>query len=188
MLLEFFNIQIYLVFIIIILLISEILKLNNNFSETIMFILNLNSKIPKKYIFGFAVIILGILPIPGRIVLINFLLTSVSNKSNLNLGTLAYISTHHYYLWSPIETAVVISLGILNISYFEFLSYTCYPLLCYMIFFILYIVFYIKDSDFKNIKQLKNIKLNYNTLFDIIILFLIIIISIFLNEKLIVCN
>lgn len=184
MMLDFLNSQIYLIFIIIILLISEIFKLNNNFSETMTLILNSNSKIPKKYIFGFTVMLLGILPIPGRIVLINFLLSSISNKDDLKLGTLAYISTHHYYLWSPIETSVIISLGILNISYFEFLSYTIYPLLCYIVFFILYITFYIKDFV---IIQTENIKMNYNTLFDIIVLFISILISIFLNEKLIVC-
>jgi hypothetical protein len=186
MFLEFLNTQIYLLFIIIILLISEIFKMNNNFADAILSLISINSKIPKKYIFSFAVTILGILPIPGRIILINFLLDSISNKNN-NLGTLAYISTHHYYLWSPIETSVIISLGILHISYLKFLSYMFLPLLCYIIFFILYIIFIIKESDFKNIIQTKNIKHYYSTFLDIGIFLLMVIISIFSNEKLITC-
>ena len=186
MVLDFFNTQIYLLFVIIILSISEILKNNNSFSDTILSILSINSKIPKKWAFSFMVAILGMLPIPGRIVIVNFLLDAVVSKENPRahrLGTLAYISTHHYYLWSPIETAVIISLGILKISYSEFLSYMVYPILGYMIFYLLYIIFFIKETDFKEV-IVSNSKINYNSLWDIIILFLSIIIAMVIsNEK-----
>jgi len=185
MFLDFLSTQIYLVFVIIILSISEILKSNNNFSETLLSILSINSKISKKWSFSFIVIILGMLPIPGRIVLVNFLLDSVIDKENIKserIGFLSYLATHHYYLWSPIETSIIISMGILKISYKQMLIYTFYPLLSYIIFFFFYLIFFMKEDNFKKVEF--NCKIDCKNLIDIAIISISVIVSmLFSNEK-----
>jgi len=186
MILDFLKIQIYLLFVIIILCISEILKSKSDFSKTLLSLLSFDKYVSKKAIFSFIVAILGILPIPGRIVLINFILDSISSKNDktsYKLGILSYISTHHYYLWSPIETSIIISMGILNLSYREILGYTIIPLISYITCFILYIIFFIKEEDFKNVEVVEENKLNIESIKDIFNMLLTIVISVIVSNE-----
>ena len=52
----------------------------------------------------------GILPIPGRICVVNALFDSITNKdkTNTKFSFFHYLSTHHYYLWSPLEKTIII--------------------------------------------------------------------------------
>lgn len=73
----------------------------------------------------------GILPIPGRVIASAGLLDSLIGKNTpwrKDFGILNYISTHHYYLWSPIEKSVILPMGALGLSYFQFMGYI-WPLL-----------------------------------------------------------
>jgi len=74
----------------------------------------------------------GILPIPGRIVLCKSLLdtTCKSNCNNMNLA--AYLSTHHFYLWSPVEKSVLILIAGLGISYVQFIHLMIAPIVVYL--------------------------------------------------------
>jgi hypothetical protein len=75
-------------------------------------------------------------------------LEDVRNKdSRAKMGILDYISTHHYYLWSPIEKSVIIIMAGLGLTYLEFMTYTIIPLLVYIAFLIMFVFTYIKDSD-----------------------------------------
>lgn len=64
--------------------------------------------------------ITGILPIKGRVIVSAGILDSVYKKSP-SLGPLNYIATHHYYLWSPLEKAVIVAMGAFGLSYVDWL-------------------------------------------------------------------
>lgn len=109
----------------------------------------------------------GILPIPGRVVISAGALDTLApnDERRKNYGIINYLSTHHYYLWSPLEATVLIPLSVLGISYFYFLSLIV-PLLITIIGITLYYIFYVlKEEDivinkveFKKESVVKNIK------------------------------
>lgn len=109
----------------------------------------------------------GILPIPGRVVISAGALDTLApnDERRKNYGIINYLSTHHYYLWSPLEATVLIPLSVLGISYFYFLSLIA-PLLITIIGITLYYIFYVlKEEDivinkveFKKESVVKNIK------------------------------
>ena len=89
--------------------------------------------------------VFGVLPVPGRITLATgcFDTCTTKHKHRGELGILAYLSTHHYYLWSPMEKSVLLVLAGLGITYTQFigimLPYIVTLLVCtwYYIFFIM---------------------------------------------------
>ena len=91
----------------------------------------------------------GILPIPGRIVFACGMLDSLQDKqkNNQKMGTIAYLSSHHYYLWSPLEKSIIITCGILGISYLTFMSYMWIPAVLMAIFSIVYIFAAVSEDE-----------------------------------------
>ena len=74
----------------------------------------------------------GILPIPGRVALSAPLLDAIAppdKKKRSAFGIIDYLSTHHYYWWSPLEKTVALPMAVLGISYTTFLGYTIVPLI-----------------------------------------------------------
>lgn len=91
----------------------------------------------------------GVLPIPGRVVVSAGALNTLApdDERRKNYGIINYLSTHHYYLWSPLEATVLIPLSVLGISYGYFLSLIA-PLLVTIIGITLYYIFYVlKEED-----------------------------------------
>ena len=82
------------------------------------------------------ILISGCLPIPGRIVLCSSILKAFAKNKDGDTGLAAYIGTHHYYLWSPVEKSVIIIIGGIGISYLDFLYMMWVPLLVYGIFMV----------------------------------------------------
>ena len=73
----------------------------------------------------------GILPIPGRVALSAPLLDAIAppdKKKRSAFGIIDYLSTHHYYWWSPLEKTVALPMAALGITYWGFLQYTIVPL------------------------------------------------------------
>lgn len=110
----------------------------------------LQSKIKnKRVLMAILSSVFGILPVPGRVTLATgcFDTCTKVHKHRGDLGILAYLSTHHYYLWSPLEKSVLLVLGGLGLTYPEFvmimLPYIATLLVCtwYYIFFVM------KDID-----------------------------------------
>tara|TARA_R110000824_G_scaffold210358_5_gene396227 strand:+ start:1956 stop:2981 length:1026 start_codon:yes stop_codon:yes gene_type:complete len=66
----------------------------------------------------------GILPIPGRITVATGMFDTCTrgSKDRTELGILAYLSTHHYYLWSPLEKSVLLVLAGTGMSYMDFIG------------------------------------------------------------------
>lgn len=111
----------------------------------------------------------GVLPIPGRTIVSAGALDTLApdDSRRKNYGLINYLSTHHYYLWSPLEATVLIPLSVLGISYFQFLSIVS-PLLVTLLLITLYYIFFVlkesdvvigkmqhKQQDFKLIKSIK---------------------------------
>lgn len=121
----------------------------------------------------------GILPVPGRVIISAGALDTLApdDERRKNYGIINYLSTHHYYLWSPLEATVLIPLSVLGISYFYFLSLIA-PLLITIIGITLYYIFYVlKEEDIvinkvdrKKQNAVKNIK------WDVVILVALVII------------
>jgi hypothetical protein len=109
----------------------------------------------------------GVLPVPGRVIISAGALDTLAPNDDRKkkYGIINYLSTHHYYLWSPLEATVLIPLSVLGISYFYFLSIVA-PLLITIIGITLYYIFYVlKEDDIviskiehKKDKTVKNIK------------------------------
>jgi len=73
----------------------------------------------------------GVLPIPGRVALSAPLLDAIApedKKKRSAYGVIDYLSTHHYYWWSPLEKTVALPMATLGISYATFLGYVWIPL------------------------------------------------------------
>jgi len=66
----------------------------------------------------------GILPIAGRVSVSAGILDIIAPKDERrkHYGIIDYLSTHHYYLWSPFEKSVIIPMAVLSLSYTEFMQ------------------------------------------------------------------
>lgn len=93
----------------------------------------------KKIVLGIMSAVGGIMPVEGRCSVSAPILDSMVKKhpqSRSKLGIVDYISTHHYYLWSPVEPSVMIFMTALGISWLTFLQATAIPLAIYIAFLV----------------------------------------------------
>ena len=93
----------------------------------------------------------GILPISGRVTVSAGMLDTIAPKKGENgrenYGIIDYLSTHHYYMWSPLEKTVLIPMAAFSLTWLGLLD-ILWPLLAVSVLLIFgYIYFYIKDSD-----------------------------------------
>ena len=92
----------------------------------------------------------GILPVEGRCSVSAPFIDSITDKDSKGrskMGIVDYLSTHHYYLWSPIEPSVLIFMSVLGLSYASFLQVTLLPLIAYLFFLLAMIVIYVREDD-----------------------------------------
>lgn len=91
----------------------------------------------------------GVIPISGRVAVSAGALDTIApedQKKRKNYGVIDYLSTHHYYLWSPLEATVILPMAALSLSYWELLSLT-WPLLTTTIIIILFYIFKVLKED-----------------------------------------
>ena len=92
----------------------------------------------------------GILPIEGRVTVSAGLLDTVAPKcghGREKMGIVDYLSTHHYYMWSPLEKTVVIPIAAFGLTYGAWLG-MIWPLLVASLAFIAWYIWYkVKDED-----------------------------------------
>lgn len=121
----------------------------------------------------------GILPVPGRVIISAGALDTLApnDERRKNYGIINYLSTHHYYLWSPLEATVLIPLSVLGISYFYFLSLIA-PLLITIIGITLYYIFYVLEEEDIVINKVERKKQNVvkNIKWDVVVLVALVII------------
>ena len=84
----------------------------------------------------------GVLPIPGRVSVSAGVLDTISSegKSREKLGMIDYLSTHHYYLWSPIEKTIILPMAAFGLSYWAMMTYM-WPLLVGCLAVVLFYLF-----------------------------------------------
>jgi hypothetical protein len=92
----------------------------------------------------------GILPIEGRVTVSAGVLDNVccnSSPGREKMGIIDYLSTHHYYIWSPMEKTVILPMAVFGISYGTWIGMV-WPLLAVSLAYILFYVFFvIKETD-----------------------------------------
>ena len=93
--------------------------------------------------------ITGVLPIEGRVtVSAGFLDTIAPNNSKRRLyGIIDYLSTHHYYFWSPLEKTVILPMAVLGLSYFGFISLVAPLIITCLAVGLFYIFYVLKEED-----------------------------------------
>ena len=91
----------------------------------------------------------GILPIEGRVtVSAGFLDTIAPNDHRRRIfGIIDYLSTHHYYFWSPLEKTVILPMAVLAIGYIDFLLLVWPLIVTCLAVGIFYIFFVLKEED-----------------------------------------
>lgn len=154
--------QTYLVFLIGVMIISGIMKKHNLLADVFKFI---SEKIKsKRAVVAIISLIGGILPIPGRVIVSAGILSNLSpccsvqdcnsgdkdcRKARAKFGIIDYLSTHHYYLWSPLEKTVILPMAVLGIGWATFIS-IIYPLIIISILYIVWYVFWkLNESDIR---------------------------------------
>jgi hypothetical protein len=91
----------------------------------------------------------GVLPISGRVAISAGALDTIApedQKKRKNYGIIDYLSTHHFYFWSPLEATVLLPMAALGISYWELMG-RVWPLLATAVIVILFYIFKILKED-----------------------------------------
>jgi hypothetical protein len=92
----------------------------------------------------------GVLPIEGRVTVSAGLLDTVAPKSGHGrekMGIVDYLSTHHYYMWSPLEKTVILPIAAFGLTYATFIGMIA-PLLVVSLLFIGYYIWsQVKDEE-----------------------------------------
>ena len=92
----------------------------------------------------------GILPIEGRVTVSAGLLDTVAPKSGHGrekLGIVDYLSTHHYYLWSPLEKTVILPIAAFGLTYVAWLGLIAPLLIVTLLFITWYIWSQVHDEE-----------------------------------------
>ena len=143
-----FKNQIYLFYLLGVMITSGIIKEKGYFSNLFNYIVNRVKS--KKAVVALISLFSGILPIPGRVIVSAGILDMVapkSEKSRSKFGIIDYLATHHYYLWSPLEKTIILPIATLSLSYLEVLKYTAPLLLVTVLYISYYIIFTLKEGD-----------------------------------------
>ncbi|MEE8058333.1 MAG: DUF401 family protein [Pseudomonadales bacterium] len=140
--------QSYLLYLIGVMMVSGMIRDQQLFAG--LYTLLLRRIKSKRLLMALVALLCGVLPIPGRVTFSAGMLdTLVARKApcRSKIGLIDYLSTHHYYLWSPLEKTVIIPMAVLGLSYGQFLVYSL-PLLVVSLCFIAgYLFVYVKERD-----------------------------------------
>jgi hypothetical protein len=105
----------------------------------------------------------GVLPIEGRVIMSAPLLDSIASdksQSRSKFGIVDYLSTHHYYWWSPLEKTVALPMAALGLSYTQYMTHTIVPLIITLAFAGTFIFAYVKETDIEIIDSARIISWN----------------------------
>ena len=141
--------QIYLLLIVFVMMIAGMVKDNSLFSDLFCFFeQNIKSK---KAIVAVVSALTGMLPIKGRVTVSAGMLDTLAPAKGCcgreKFGPIDYVSTHHYYFWSPLEKTVILPMAAFGLTYAQWFG-IIWPLLAVSIAFILaYLIWGVKESD-----------------------------------------
>lgn len=145
---EYLLVQIYLLFLIGVMISAGVIKEHHLFDDIFIAIFR---KVKSKRLILFLISFFGgLLPIPGRVTISAGILDTIApddKESRSKFGIVDYLSTHTFYLWSPLEKTVVLPMAVLGISYWAFIS-AVWPLIAVTFIYIIYYIFFkIKEDD-----------------------------------------
>tara|TARA_Y100001937_G_scaffold126938_1_gene197584 strand:+ start:15065 stop:16102 length:1038 start_codon:yes stop_codon:yes gene_type:complete len=141
--------QVYLFLIIFVMMIAGMVKEHGLFRDAFNFLAhNIKSK---RAVVALVSAIMGLLPIKGRVTVSAGLLESLAPDRGCcgreKFGPIDYVSTHHYYFWSPLEKTVILPMAAFGLTYAQWIG-IIWPLLAITIIFILaYLIFGVKETD-----------------------------------------
>lgn len=158
---EYINSLTYVLAFMLIYNISAIMKANNIILSGMKPVL---IKLPESVQIFVVSSLCGVLPVPGRMMVTSSCLSCMLTETNNRTGSVAYLSSHHYYLWSPLEKTVIIPIAVLGITYIEYMKYMWVPLGILMLYT------YILTRYVPNIQDLDKIKYNLSSCIDMIVL------------------
>ena len=130
-------------------MVAGMVKENSLFDDVFCFFeQNLKSK---KAVVAVVSALTGLLPIKGRVTVSAGMLEALAPDRGCcgreKFGPIDYVSTHHYYFWSPLEKTVILPMAVLGLTYTQFMGYI-WPLLAVSIAFIVaYLIWGVKESD-----------------------------------------
>jgi len=153
--------QVYLFLIIFVMMIAGMIKENNLFSDVFAF-LKRSLKSNRAIVALFSALT-GVLPIKGRVTVSAGLLDTLApkdKKKREKFGPIDFMSSHHYYFWSPIEKTVILPMAAFGLSYTAFLG-IMWPLIAATFAYIIwYLVYMVKDNDIALAETKKKIKVS----------------------------
>lgn len=144
-----YNGQVYLFLIVFVMMIAGMVKEHGLFKDMFCFFeQNLKSK---KAVVAIVSALTGLLPIKGRVTVSAGMLETLAPDKGCcgreKFGPIDYVSTHHYYFWSPLEKTVILPMAAFGLTYAQFMG-IIWPLLAVSIAFILaYLIWGVKESD-----------------------------------------
>ena len=91
----------------------------------------------------------SVLPIEGRVTVSAGFLDTIAPKGPKRrlYGIIDYLSTHHYYFWSPLEKTVILPMAVLGLGYVGFLSVVWPLIVTCLLVGLFYIFFILKEED-----------------------------------------
>ena len=143
--------EIYLFVLLTIMIVAGIAKDNNLFGCTFGW---LRSKFKSnKLVIAIISFISGILPVEGRAAISAGILDTATtnnvtdNESRKKLGIIDFLTTHHFYMWSPIEKPVILPMAAFGIGYLTWLG-MLWPLIAVSFLYIGYYCFFsVKEEE-----------------------------------------
>ena len=144
-----FDDEIYLFVLITIMVVAGIAKDHNLFGDTYGW---LKSKFKSnKLVIAIISFIAGILPLEGRATISAGILDTATKGANTEsrkkLGIIDYLTTHHFYMWSPIEKPVILPMAAFGMGYAAWLGVIWPVLLVSMLFIFTYCWLAVKEDD-----------------------------------------
>ena len=141
--------QIYLLLIVFVMMIAGMIKEHGLFKDIFCYFeQTLKSK---KAVVAIVSALTGLLPIKGRVTVSAGMLETLAPDKGCcgreKFGPIDYVSTHHYYFWSPLEKTVILPMAAFGLSYGAWIG-IIWPLLLVSIAFILaYLIWGVKETD-----------------------------------------
>jgi hypothetical protein len=95
------------------------------------------------------------------------------------LALFSYTGTHHYYLWSPIEHSVIVICAGLGLTYPQFMMYMWAPLLAYIVFLGIFLIFFVKNDSLKDAPIESVVPMTWSKKIDALVMFGLILLCAF---------
>jgi hypothetical protein len=128
---------------------AGIIKEHNLFASAYAYIQKVFKS--KRVIVSLMSALTGILPVSGRVTISAGMLDTLAPKKGCKgrekFGIIDYLSTHHYYVWSPLEKTILVPMAALGIGYGAVIFQLLPLLLVSLGMVFVYIAYFVKEDD-----------------------------------------